>query len=363
MKRSTGFYNEDIKTKFLLDETCEKASDGSLARDETGEYVISNRGRYNKIRATFNKLGEYERKYQKDFYEITLDEDEDFLSDVYLKLLSNANASYERAIYAILREYILWCRNNNIITTKQYFQHPFYEVFKYNWGWRKDSWGNGSSSVRIERQLEYVKKDFSDEDMLNNYIFPSEDEFFQYVSAVYGGTENIMIAAILCLLYYGFPKEEIRFMKRVEVIEDSRIIRRVLIDNDVAWALIYKAKWADGYNKKYTDRVAETRYADGPYLIRTNMKSSETEPVGAGFFKKLYQKEESVVSNLPASSIYKNVLVSPNDIISLRVFYKIMSDEQECGTDYVVEKFRQKKYNTALDYRKYQIMRIKALNK
>lgn len=362
MKRSTGFYNNEIKTKFLLDDVCEKAPDGSFLKDETGNYVISRKGRYEKVRAVLGRLSDFEQKYQKDFYELDADNDEDFLSDIHLKWISNVNVAYGKAIYAILRKYISWCRYEGIITTKQYRQHPFFETRKSGWSWKDDDWETGSVSVRVSNELEYTRNNFSTEDMLSDYIFASESEFFQYVNTVYGNPPNIMIAAILCLLYYGFCTEEIRFIKRVEVNEQDHKVRETTIINNVAWQLIYKAKWASEYTKSYTDRTAETRYVDGPYLIRTNAARSETEPVAIGFFKKIHQKEKSVIDKLPLSSKYKDILVSPNDVKNLREFYKIMAEEREYGSDYVVEGFRLKKYKTSLDYRKYQLMRIKALS-
>lgn len=363
MKRSMGFYNSEIKIRFLLDDTCEKALDGSFVQDETGEYVISRKARYNKVRAVLGRLSDFERKYQKDFYELETDNDEEFLSDIHLKWISSVNVAYGKEIYAILRKYISWCRHEGIITTRQYRQHPFFETRRCGWSWKDDDWESGSISVRVSNELEYTKNNFSTEDMLNDYIFASESEFFQYVDTVYGDAPNIMIAATLCLLYYGFCNEDIRLIKRVEVNESDHMVRKTAIINNVAWQLICKAKWASGYVKNYTDRTSETRYVDGPYLIRTNIARSETEPVAIGFFRKLHQKEKSVIDKLPLSSKYKNIFVSPNDVRNLREFYRIMAEEQEYGSDYVVERFRQRQYKTSLDYRRYQVMRIKALSK
>ena len=40
MKQSAEYYNEELKTRFILDKMCEKDSNGDPAKDSAGEYII-----------------------------------------------------------------------------------------------------------------------------------------------------------------------------------------------------------------------------------------------------------------------------------------------------------------------------------
>lgn len=357
MKRTTEFYNEDRKMKFILNESAKKDSEGNFIKDSSGEYVWLAKGKYSKYSSVLHKLAVFEQKYNKDFCDIEAIKDENFIADIYAKWFTTIGTTYAKDSYTILRKYILWCRDQDIITPKQCVSHPFYQMWANGWI-RSESLAD-ARSVRVKNTKAYGVSHLSHDDVSASCIFPAENDFFRYIETVFEDAENIMVAASLCLLYYEFTTKEVRLIKRKEVDEDSRTVQGVYIGNDVAWRIICEAKHATTYTFPQRYRIITSYYADGPYLIRTNQKKCETDPVTVGFMVQLYSKEQPFIDRLPKESEYKNLLVLPTDVQRLRVFYRILQDEQEHGERYVIDKFNNNEYGTKIIYRDYETMRIK----
>ena len=362
MRQSAEYYNEELKTRFILDKMCEKDSNGDPAKDSAGEYIIlaKSKNRYNKVRSIFHKLAAFEQKYEKDFYEIESDKDEEFINDLFSRWISELNENYSIFVLSIFKQYIMWCRDEGLLSTQRYYQHPFFDMEMS--GWKKKDTSSTFRSERVKNQLEAIANKSTDE-LAENYVFPSEDDFFTYVVSVFSEEGAIMTGAIMCLLYYGFQSEEIRVIKRKDVDVDTRTVCGKYIDHDIAWSIICKAKNTTTYLPNHAKGQLgklEMNLGDGPYLIRTSRESSNDNPVPIGYFKDLYRREKKIVEGLPPTSNYKNILVKTSTIKNLREFYEIMSEEHEYGIEYVAEKFRQNQYDTPLTFRKYQIMREKA---
>ena len=103
MRQSAEYYNEELKTRFILDKMCEKDSNGDPAKDSAGEYIIlaKSKNRYNKVRSIFHKLAAFEQKYEKDFYEIESDKDEEFINDLFSRWISELNENYSIFVLSI----------------------------------------------------------------------------------------------------------------------------------------------------------------------------------------------------------------------------------------------------------------------
>ena len=69
MRQSAEYYNEELKTRFILDKMCEKDSNGDPAKDSAGEYIIlaNSKNRYNMVCSIFHKLALFVQKNDKDF--------------------------------------------------------------------------------------------------------------------------------------------------------------------------------------------------------------------------------------------------------------------------------------------------------
>lgn len=74
MRQSAEYYNEELKTRFILDKMCEKDSNGDPAKDSAGEYIIlaKSKNRYNKVRSIFINLPRSNRSMRKTFMRSSL---------------------------------------------------------------------------------------------------------------------------------------------------------------------------------------------------------------------------------------------------------------------------------------------------
>lgn len=357
MKQSNDYYNKERKEEFIVDTMIQKDDSGEPLIGPDGEYVVLNKRQYTVARASFNKLAVFEKEFDKDFCELKRGIDENFISSLYNKWLSNLSDIYSIAVHTVLRNYVVWCYNNDIITRVQYFRHPFYEKTIMKWNYN-DNKRAQSASLRVKNQIDYISDNKSDRD-LGNYIFHSEDEFFDYIDTLFGNPQNIMYAAACSLLYYGFSNDEIRYIRKDEVDEILFTVQNVKIDNDIAWKLICAAKHTDSYILEYESGEKTVFLTDTPYLIRGRPADSEGEPISKAFIKRIYSREKEMVNSLPIQSGYKNILIKVSLIKKLRAFYQMMREEQEYGIDYVMDKILNEEYCTPIKYREYQIMRAR----
>lgn len=347
MKRNKDYYDEERKEKFLIDTLVEKDENGNPRMNSVGEYIPLYKRKYGIARNTFSRLANFEREFGKDFCELKRVEDDDFVSEIYNKWLSNISDNYSVSIHNVLRDYILWCCNNNIISHNQYFMHPFYE--KTTTPWSYEGGQRESRSTRIKNQLDYISNGEIDK---SNYIFPSENDLFDYIKTIFSDSKNTMYAAVLCLLYYGFSSEEIPYIRRDDVDEKNTLVRNTVITNNIAWKLICRAKYAVDYISGIGSHLF---YAETPYLIRS-FRNTEVGAVSINFVKRIYLKEKEAVDELPAGSKYKGILVKVPLLKTLRIFYQIVQEEQIYDTHYVAEKFRNGEYDTTMQYRQYKTM-------
>ena len=347
MKRNSGYYNEERKENFLIDTLVEKDDNGNPRMNSVGEYVLLYKRKYGIARNTFRRLADFEREFGKDFCELKRIEDDDFVSNIYNRWLSNISDNYSVAIHNVLRGYVLWCCNKNIINHSQYFMHPF--CGKTTTLWSYEGGQSESRSTRIKNQLDYISDGKIDK---SNYIFPSEDDLFDYIKTIFSDSKNTMYAAVLCLFYYGFSSEEIPYIRRDDIDEENIMVRNTIISNNIAWKLICKAKYAVDYISEIGNHLF---YTETPYLIRT-FQNTEVGAVSINFVKRIYLREKEAVDELPAESKYKGILVKVPLLKTLRVFYQIVQEEQKYGTHYVTEKFRNGEYDITMKYRQYKTM-------
>lgn len=350
MKKDSGYYNEERKEEFLVDNYVEKDDEGKPRTDSVGEYVVSNKRKYGVARNAFRKLADFEEKFGKDFCELERIRDDDFISSIYNKWLSNISENYSLTIHTELRSYVSWCYRKNIITRKQYLMHPFYE--KRTALWDYEGGQSRSNSIRIKTQLDCISDSNEDLDR-SNYVFPSENELFDYIKTIFADSKNTMYAAVFCLLYYGFASDEIIHIRKDEVDDARSTVRNTVIDNGTAWQMIYKAKYATEF---ITNNGKHLFYVETPYLIRIFQNISETGTVSINFIKRIFLIEKEAVEELPSGSQYKNVFIKIPLLKTLRVFYQIVQEEKEYGANYVMKKFRNGEYDTAIKYRQYRIM-------
>lgn len=254
---------------------CEKDSNGDPAKDSAGEYIIlaKSKNRYNKVRSIFHKLAAFEQKYEKDFYEIESDKDEEFINDLFSKWISELNENYSIFVLSIFKQYIMWCRDEGLLSTQRYYQHPFFDMEMS--GWKKKDTSSTFRSERVKNQLEAIANKSTDE-LAENYVFPSEDDFFTYVVSVFSEEGAIMTGAIMCLLYYGFQSEEIRLVKRKDVDVDTRTVCGKYINHDIAWSIICKAKNTTTYFKNHArGQLGEVRNESWRWSLSYSYKQGQ----------------------------------------------------------------------------------------
>lgn len=76
----------------------------------------------------------------------------------------------------------MWCRDEGLLSTQRYYQHPFFDMEMS--GWKKKDTSSTFRSERVKNQLEAIANKSTDE-LAENYVFPSEDDFFTYVVSVF----------------------------------------------------------------------------------------------------------------------------------------------------------------------------------
>ena len=353
-EKSGSFYNEDRKKEFLYDYAGEKDEKGNLILDESGNFVIKNQADYTRCRAVLRRIAVFEFRYGKDFCELQNGVDKDFLNSIYSELFSNLSEYTSKVYHIILRKYVMWCHDKNYISSVQCYDHPFYISRITGW---KTRTSDDFRSMRTKKQIECLQENI-EESQNENYIFKSENEFFEYVEELFGSTEYIMDAAICCLLYYGFEMKDIRTIKRTDVNDRTHTVCGVKIENTDAFKLIKKAKHASSYVALCDTLTVNRCYVDGPYLIRSHRIESVDNPISMTYMWKLLDREEKAAKRDRVSLKYRGIRIKPVLISKLRVFYKAVSDKEEYGLDYVLEKFRTRQYKP-LKYREFQSMLLK----
>ena len=350
------FYNAEQKQAFIISYATKKDENGNPLVDpkNSSDYIYTH-DHYIKSRAIFNKIGEIETRYNKDFCDIVLGTDQKMIDDIYLKCFVGKVEYTNRISTSVLRKYLAWCYDNGYISLNNYRKHPFYktitsDVHRCPKNHFKSTEING---VRGKNTVNAVKNaDFRNID----YVFKREDNFFEYIRELFFGEAFVMQAACCCLLYYGFENEKILNIKRDEVIEKNHSVCQRIIDNPVAFELILRAKYASFFVTKKEGKDVKRCYSDTSYLLRSANKSKGDAPVSAPFFHRVYAKEDEAAKLLPDDSKYKEIRVKLNTIKKLRTFHRIVKDAEQYGEDYVITNIKNGEYGNDIDYTTYLTM-------
>ena len=350
------FYNEKQKWEFINSYATEKDEAGNPLVDSSGCYVYKTNA-FKRSRSIFNKLGRVESVYNKDFSDIQSETDKKMIDDIYLICFSNITATAGRSALCILKAYLLWCRDNDYITTKQYNENPFRRTISDDYEQIR-SGQIKTTTTRSERIKKTIETINNANDIDSDYIFKTEDEFFSYINELFSPDAFIMEAAVCCLLYYGYTYEEIVNVKRYEVDDEAHLVGDTEIENDAAFNLILRAKYATVFHTTGDYKRKACRYCEGRYLIRSHMKRSEDRPLGLASISIFSRYVERAAGELPIGHKYKDIRVRSATIRKLKMFYSALKDGEQYGTNYAVTKLKNKEYGT-LDYGTYLVMLAK----
>lgn len=358
------FYNTERKQAFIVSYATKKDELGNPIVDpENATSYIYNHSYFVKTRAIFNKLGQIESHYNKDFCEINPETDQDMIQDIYLNCFINRSDCGSRFDNAILRSYLSWSYNSGYISADTYQFHPFLKKFKTNFkrnGSDKDTKTLDIRGERINKTINTIKDVDCESVVELDYVFRTPDDFFSYIKELFSSDVFAMQAAACCLLYYGFKSDEIFTIKRIDVVDEDQSVCQQYIDNPIAFDLILRAKHITTFKTGGTKKRQEQTYNDSIYLLRSNRKNEVDIPVNSQFFFKIYKKEEDAAELLPITSPYKNIRIKLNTIKKLQGFHCILKDSEEYGESYVATKFKNNEYRYGLDYQTYLLMLAKS---
>lgn len=347
MKCNDDYYNKERKEEFIEYHSSKKA--------ETDEPVYD-KWKYDRIKTVFRKISIFEYRYNKDFCELRPFVDNDFTTDVYREWLSNLTSQTSRNWMSILRAYLKWCRDQGFIDARAYEEHPFFEKYQ-----KKDDKIEGCSlrSAKAIRSIKSRLDDDSEPNVDNDFVFLNENEFFDYIQELFVKEDGryLMYAVLCCLLYYGFSHKEIPEIKRLEVDEQKRKVRDVIITNDIAFKIICEAKHAESYVVTGAFRAIKYEYPDTQYLLRTR---KTPDKINASFIRKILDYEDKAAKELPAMSKYKNIRIKGSTISKLSTFYQMRNDEMIFGSEIVKDKIKNKAYQEPISYQTYWLMLAKA---
>jgi hypothetical protein len=345
--KNNDYYNKERKVKFIELYASKK--------NELGD-TITDTWKLRRVETVFRKLSVFEYRYDKDFCELKPVEDENFTKDIYREWLGNLTSQTSRNWTSVLRAYIEWCQEERIITPRAYAEHPFYSKYRTR---EERIEGCSLRSAKAVRTIKTILEDDIEPDAKNDFVFSNENDFFDYVKELFDTEDGqyIMYAVICCLLYYGFSHEEIPEIKRIEVDEQKKTVRRVLITNDKAFEMICKAKHADQYTVTGTSRTIKYSFPDTAYLLRTR---KTLDKVNASYIRKLLDYEDKAAKDLPTSSKYKNIRIKGSTISKLATFYQMRNEEESLGSNVVKSKIENKEYKEPISYQTYWLMLAKA---
>ncbi len=358
------FYNTERKQAFIVSYATKKDEFGNPIvdpEDVTG--YIYNHNYFVKTRAIFNKLGQIESHYDKDFSEINPETDQDMIQDIYLNCFINRSDCGSRFDNAILRNYLSWSYNNGYISADTYQFHPFLKKYKTNFkrnGSDKDTKTLDLRGERINNTIDTIKDIDCESVVERDYVFRTPNDFFSYIKELFASDVFAMQAAACCLLYYGFKSDEIFTIKRIDVVDKEQSVCQQYIDNPIAFDLILRAKHITTFTTGGNKKRQEQSYNDSIYLLRSNRKNEVDIPVNSQFFFKIYGKEDDAAELLPMTSPYKNIRIKLNTIKKLRGFHCILKDSEEYGESYVATKFKNNEYRYGFDYQTYLLMLAKS---
>lgn len=354
MAKSKGFtfYNQNRKLEFINSYATEKDDLGNPLVDNTGSYVYKT-VLFRYARAAFNKLGKIESAYNKDLSDIQVKTDQEMIKDIYLICFSNVIACTGRITMAIYRAYLSWCLDNNYITTKQYGKNPFSQI-------ASDEFDKITMSKSRSERVRGTLRAINDVDEIDSdHVFKTEEEFFSYVAELFEPDTFTMQAAAYCLLYYGFSYYEIVDIKREEIDDAAHTVRNILIDNDTAFDLILRAKYATVFHTFSERRTSQTcYYCDGRYLIRSSKKKTADTPLAISTITTIPQYLEKAANELPIGHKYKKIRVQLSTVRKLKMFYAALNDREQYGEDRILEKLKNKEYGT-LNLEMYHVMLAK----
>ena len=358
MKIDEGYYyNGSQKAEFLISYIAVKDDFGNPVKDEFGDYVFP-KSKFERSRSVLHKLKKYEDMCDKDFCYWDSIAEENIIDMMYGEWFNNVSNFTSRMDHAVLKAYISWCRQNEIITPLQSEDHPFMSWCQENYSMRGELYDAAAiRSSRVNNGIEHGVNPKSD------YIFATENEFFDYISTIFEDDKYVMYATICCLIYYGFSSEEAMLIRRDDVDEYNKTVCGRLIDNDTAFDIICRAKHADKYVVQTRNRLINKQYANGPYLIRTDRKDSMVNPVPLTFAMKLPTYQRRAEEELPPDSKYNGIQVKLTTIRKLRTFYIAAKDQRRYGIDYTASKFKNGDYGSTLEYLDYRMMSARIENK
>ncbi len=337
-------YNESRKLAFIADYrkrlNIRNPSSRSRARNEPREINESSENRReNSARNVFLSTLKYETQLDKDLSYFTRDELEWTLAE----FVENCSYATIRNKYSVIKFYFIWCYNKGYIDLSQMnMARDFFEQDKCN-----SEYGS-----LIEKKIKRVSK--ANTKINSFFVFKDENEFADYVLAVFGTGGSITYGVMAILLYYGFSKEEIANILKTDVDEQSHSVKDVIIRNERLFSFLVSYKESDGFvcdvvrvrNGKIESFVSRCTYVDSPYLVRKHIRKQRENQlqIFISDFEHLVEIENKAIQNLPDTFEYKDIKMSANDILRLGAFHQAFEDEKENGEEWLIGAFTQGKY-------------------
>lgn len=333
------FYNSDRKSAFI-----EAYIEGNIGDIKT---IDGKDSRSMRAKNFFHRSAYYEKQIGKDICEFNQSDSLLFVKRYF------SNVSY-RTMYTrvgIYRLYLKWCLLNGYLSQKEYDSNLIIKL-KRSSKWDKLDIIN----IAIEQELE--------PDKTEEFIFSSEDDFFKYVNRLFLEDKFAMEAATICLMYYGFKKENIQLLLRSSVDKTNKSVDGIKILNETAFKLIYRAYKIDEYiSYDSSGRKFTVAYENSKYLIRRKDRSfgyndNKYDPVSITFFTRIRKYEDNAAELLPNNSIYKNIRISGKTILKLKFLYEVLEDNKKYGDEYVKNNFKSGTYDlsdktTTMSYKDY----------
>ena len=190
-----------------------------------------------RIKKVFEQIAPVEEEIGKDVSDFNQAD----MNKLYSKYINKFTTMTARYKLMELYNYLVWCRDEGIITGFQFECHPL--CGKYIGG------GRNRISKRFTERYDVLVDDVKKNDNLyaDDFIFETQDGLFKYFETLLYDDRWLMLRVCLYLMYYGFDNSTIISIKKNEVDSESHSVCGVVIDNVRAFDVIYKAKFADSW--------------------------------------------------------------------------------------------------------------------
>lgn len=340
------YYNETQKQQYL--DAFEKAMLDANAQKKNERCIP-------RIKKIFEQTAPVEEEIGKDISEFN-QTDVNKLYSEYINKFTSMTAQYK---LMQLYNYLIWCRDEGIITGFQFECHPL--SGKYIGG------GKERTSKRFTERYDVLVGDVKKNNNIyaDDFVFETQDGLFRYFETLLYDDRWLMLRVCLYLMYYGFDNSTIISIKKNEVDSENHSVCGVTIDNVRAFDAIYKAKFADSYviPNEYNGR--RIMYIPSDYLIRGigqgKVKGQDDDGmISINFVRRAKTKLTEASKGLPMGSPYKEIGIVPSHLAKQHYYHIVRREELNTSLEYVSDKLKRDAYDFRFSLYDYKVMRAVA---